>query len=83
MSESHNHEGEHISLYIVVGIFALAAVVYILHKAFKCYIKCTKKESVFKAGFRDDTSSTSSNGSPPREEPPTPPREEDPLMETV
>lgn len=61
MSGEHVDSDKLFPLYmILLSIITLALVVYILHKAFKCYLKCTNRGTYFKAGFRDDSSTTCS-----------------------
>lgn len=89
MSASEECQHDHIALYIAMSLFALAALVYTIQNAFKCYFRCrkrgTKQEAVFKAGFRGDDTSSNSTASPQRQDsdPATPPTMEDPLLETV
>jgi hypothetical protein len=76
-------------VYLLLAVLmTIASFLYIVRKMFKCYLSCKTnkdgdRETTFKAGFRGDSPSTTSNIStisettpirtPPQEMPATPP----------
>ena len=78
--QSEDSKATEIWICIAAICFCLFSVCYTLRKLFKCYLYCRKgpsaNETVFKAGFRGDSSTSSTpQSSPDRNEydPLTPP----------